>query len=771
MKKMTYITRREFIRLSTLIGGASLFAGCSLFREGAPVPQYIQGAPGVDPLETLTGVSKVYTVCGLCAGNCGICCRVAQDTLVKIDGSPYHPVSASPYLAFETPLDKAATHSGSVCSVGGSGIQTLYDPFRIARPLKRVGPRGSRKWAGISWDQAIKEILEGGDLFNEGQVAGLGEIKQSGEIFKFVMGRVDWGALTFIQRFLYGFPGATMIVDGETRLSNTLRASAQQVFGPDTGSVSADYRNARALISFGDAPLDSGVPLTLLARQIADARINGPCLQWAVVDPRLSTSGSKADLWVPVIPGKDLSLALGIMRSLLDRYAGIVEPPQENLKNKALSRTVAGHAAVAGVPPSVVNKMVDLLIHGGERSAAIPGAGVLAGENGNETALTIFALNKMVGSVPGSGGLVHRKNDFLDRAYTKVMAGYGFKGEASTADLAAKVLFLCGADPVYENPAASSILMDKAELPLVVGIDQQITETTALADYILPDTTYLERWDVCASPPSVASEGFGTRRPAVGAIEPKTGKYFPILPEVRQMEDILISFANDLHLPGFGEKGINAATPLNTARDYYTWLVSTVLETAKEIGFEVSTSLEEIDKVFGRGGFFPTSKNPEIAEANKFKVPAFPNLRESLNQTSYAPVSPGDGEFFLITYTLPFHRTARSGINSWLLEVAPENRLLINTRDAAKLKLSQGASVSIENPDGKTRLECKAQIVPGIRPGVVALAKGFGCREGGVARQIIDGTAISEDKTRGAGVNPSALVLGTAPYRVKVKPV
>ncbi len=342
---MAYVTRREFLRLAALMGGASLFAGCTLFTEEPPIPQYIKGAPGVDPLETLPGVSKIYTVCGLCAGNCGICCRVAQDILVKIDGSPYHPASANFRLPFETPLEKAVTQSGSVCGVGGSGIQTLYDPFRIARPLKRVGPRGSGKWIALSWNQALKEILDGGDLFGEGQVTGFREIKESAEGFKFLVGRADWGALTFVKRFMSGFPGATLVRDRESRMSDTLRTVAEQVFGPGKGPVDADYRNARVLISFGDAPLDSGVPLTLLARQIADARVNGPCLKWVVVDPRLSTSASKADLWVPVIPGKDLALALGIIQSLLDRYPGIVQPPPEQIKSKALSKTIEDYAA------------------------------------------------------------------------------------------------------------------------------------------------------------------------------------------------------------------------------------------------------------------------------------------------------------------------------------------------------------------------------------------------------------------------------------------
>ncbi len=768
---MADVTRREFLRLAALMGGASLFAGCSFFKEAATVPEYIEGAPGVDPLETLPGVRNIYTVCGLCAGNCGICCRVAQETLVKIGGNPYHPVSANPCLPFETPLNKAAIQSGSVCAVGGSGIQTLYDPFRIARPLKRVGPRGSGKWTGISWNQALTEILEAGDLFGEGNLVGLRGIRRQEGGLKFLAGRADWGALTFIKRFLSGFPGAALVRDDESQVMDASRIIAEQVFGPGKGSVDADYRTASVLISFGDAPLDSGLPLALPARQIADARVNGPCLRWAVVDPRLSTSASKADLWIPVIPGKDHALALGIMRSLLERYSGNVRQPEESLTNKVRNGTVESYAAECGIPRSVIDRMADLLIEGGERSAAIPGRGILAGANGKEAALAILTLNLMVGSVPGSGGLAHRKDDFLDLAYSKVMAGYEFKEQAQTDGLSSKALFLWNADPVYDDPAMSSTLRDKGEVPLFVGIDRQITETTALADYILPDTTYLERWDVCVSPPSVTTEGFGVRRPVVGVVDPKTGKYFPVLSETRPMEDILISLAAPLNLPGFGEKGIDSSVPLRTGRDYYTWLLSVILGTMKNTGLDVSPSSKEVAKVFDRGGIFLSSRSSSVSPKSKPDTASPIKPQEPLGRMSYPPLHSGDDRFVLITYTLPFHRTALSGINSWLLEVIPQNRLVINSQDAAKLNIVQGGSVSIETIDGKASLKCKAQVMPGIRPGVVALAKGFGYRQAGVARQIIKGIATSEDKTRGAGVNPSVLMPGKAPIRVKVKPV
>ena len=116
------------------------------------------------------------------------------------------------------------------------------------------------------------------------------------------------------------------------------------------------------------------------------------CLQWAVVDPRLSTSASKSDLWVPVIPGKDLELALGIMRSLTDRYPGI-RIPLESLKKQASSRTMTEFADRCGVPVTVLNRLADMLVQGGKRSAAIPGRGIYSGENGTEAAAAVLALN------------------------------------------------------------------------------------------------------------------------------------------------------------------------------------------------------------------------------------------------------------------------------------------------------------------------------------------------------------------------------------------
>lgn len=761
---MKNLTRREFIRLAGLMGGATLFAGCHFLEPTPVVPQDIKGAPASDPVETIKGVENLYTVCALCPGNCGIRCRVAQGALVKIGGSPYNPISADPILPFGTPLEEAPLHGGSVCAIGGSGIQTLYNPFRVARPLKRVGPRGSGKWSALSWEQAVKEIVEGGDLFGEGAIKGLKNLKESGTGPALLVGNADWGSFTFLRRFIEAFPGSALLRERTSMLSEVARSAADAVFGPGGGPVDADYGSARCLISFGDAPLDSGVPLVSIAREIQSARVGGRGFRWAVVDPRLSTSASKADLWVPAIPGKDSDLALGIMRALADDPAYGAKFPHEELKKTVLTRTVQQYAEAAGLPSETVMKLARFLSEEGARSAVIPGRGILGQPNGLEIAKVVLTLNLMVGSAPGSGGLVRRNDEFLQKAESKLLGEKARTTTAARYGAPVTALILWNADPVYEDPqAADGYFRDREKVPLSVAIASEITETTALADYILPETTYLERWDICQFPPSVTKPGIGVRSPVVGRFDAGSGKYYPIVPESRPMEEIVFHLGAELALPRF-ERDSNGQ--LKTAWNYYKEALAGLLESMRESGFPISGSEKDLAMVVERGGVFApdrmqTGTKPTGRAGHEYKPPR-------IEAASEKPAAADEG-LILVTYSLPFHRSPAAGLNSWLLEVLPENKVFINAADARKRNIDDLDPVLIESLDGKTRLQSKAQVVPGIRPGVVALANGFGYTQSGARPQIIDGVQGEADKPRGAGISPASLIAKGRATLVKIK--
>lgn len=760
---MKNLTRREFIRIAGLMGGVSLFAGCQLLKQEAPVPEYITGAPAVDPLETLLGVENVNTVCGLCPGNCGIRCRVAQGALVKIGGNPFSPIASADPLPFDTPLEKTLVRGASVCAIGGSGIQALYDPFRVAKPLKRVGPRGSGKWQALSWQQAVTEIVHGGDLFGEGPVAGLQALKDSASGPAILAGGADWGATVFLKQFAAAFPGTTLLQDRQSLLSEIAIAATDAIFGPGGGPVDADYRTARCVVAFGDAPLDSGVPLVSLARTIAASREGGAGFTWVVVDPRLSTSAGKADFWLPVKPGLDLDLVLGIMRALADAHGDTADFPDAALKNAVMSRSLDQYAESCGIPTDTLRKIASALATEGPRAAAIPGRGVLSQPDGLETAKAVLMLNRIVGSVPGSGGLLRRNDGFLADAERKILNGVSVRTTPFEANSAVQALILWQADPVYDDPRLEDSYFAQHEtVPLVVAIDRTITETSALADYILPDTTYLERWDICASPPSVAAPGVGVRSPVVGAFDSATGTYVPVVPGTLPMEEILGHLAVELGLTGF-QRDPNGKPP--TAWDFYRRSLAVVLDSMQAAGFAVTGSEQFIAQVVQRGGFFSAVQGPGMPPQRPHAGPSRPI--EIKTPPAAVPVAPD--ELALFTYALPFHRSPGSGLNSWLLEVLPENRVMINTADARRLGIENLDMVSLETRDGKMRVQCKAQVIPGIRPGTVALARGFGYTQSGAKAYLIDAAQNPADKTRAAGVNPAVLMIEAPPNIIRIR--
>lgn len=120
--------------------------------------------------------NQIYSVCQQCNTQCGIKMKFADGLLAKIDGNPYSPWTMTPQIPYKTAITEAATIEGPLCPKGQAGIQALYDPYRIVKVLKRAGKRGENKWKTIPFDQAVNEIVNGGNLFGAGNVEGLKDI-------------------------------------------------------------------------------------------------------------------------------------------------------------------------------------------------------------------------------------------------------------------------------------------------------------------------------------------------------------------------------------------------------------------------------------------------------------------------------------------------------------------------------------------------------------------------------------------------------------------
>ena len=159
------LTRREFIKTSALLGGSLILL--SEFEKAYALVQKVSSGEltPTEQYELAKAENILHTVCLQCNTGCGIKVKLLNGLVAKIDGNPYSPWTMTPHIDYKTPIVESAKIDGAICPKGQSGIQTLYDPYRIVKVLKRAGPRGSNKWKTISFDQAIEEIVNGGKLF------------------------------------------------------------------------------------------------------------------------------------------------------------------------------------------------------------------------------------------------------------------------------------------------------------------------------------------------------------------------------------------------------------------------------------------------------------------------------------------------------------------------------------------------------------------------------------------------------------------------------
>ena len=318
--------------------------------------------------------NQIYSVCQQCNTNCGTKVKIVDGMVAKIDGNPYSPFTMTPQIPYDTPLTEAATIDGSLCPKGQAGIQTLYDPYRLVKVLKRAGKRGENKWQTIAFDQALKEVVEGGDLFGEGHVDGLKDIstlrdpkiakalgEDAGQVaakkmtidefkqkhaanlhylidpdhpdlgpknnqFCLNWGRLKAGRSDLLKRFVNNGLG-TVNTHGHTTVCQgslyfTCKAMSDQfVEGKWTGGSKfywqADTGNAEFIIFVGANPYEANYGPPLRVQKVTQGLVDGR-MKIAVVDPRCSKTAARAWKWLPVRPNGVAAVAMGMIHWIIE---------------------------------------------------------------------------------------------------------------------------------------------------------------------------------------------------------------------------------------------------------------------------------------------------------------------------------------------------------------------------------------------------------------------------------------------------------------------
>ncbi|MGQ5792077.1 tetrathionate reductase subunit TtrA [Serratia sp. IR-2025] len=380
----------------------------------------------------------------------------------------------------------------------------------------------------------------------------------------------------------------------------------------------------------------------------------------------------------------------------------------------------------------------------------------------------------------------------LTELLTSALAGYPYGLKAWISNMTNPLYGIAGLRGVAEER-----LKDPARLPLFIAIDAFINETTALADYIVPDTHNFESWGFSAPWGGVASKATTARWPIVTPATAKTAQGQPI-----SMEAFCIAVAKRLALPGFGDRAIGdgqgGLLPLNRAEDYYLRAAANVAFAGKapvpaaradELTLsgvdrllpQLAQTLraDEIDRVafiYSRGGRFADhdSGRRDGSVGNRWEKPlqiwnaevaqhrhAITGERFSGCPTCY-PARLSDGRAVEALYPeqqwplrlMSFKSNVMSSSTAVirrLHDVKPVNLVALNPADGARFGIQHGDRVRISTPGGSR--EVRISLLAGVMPGVIAVEHGYGHREMGASQHYLDGEPLAMDERIAAGIN------------------
>ena len=234
----------------------------------------------------------IKSICGMCLGDCGIIVHRVDGVVVDIKGDPDCPCN-----------------QGKLCNKGYTGIMALYDPSRVKTPMKRTnhekGMGIDPKWEPISWEEAFNILEE-----------KLGALRKD-DPRKLAFATFDTFSMRdtmepFAKAFGSPNGGASWV---GYYCGQYLHSSMFLVNGTFHCDFDANYVNY--LMLFGNqAGFGTGLNPNIAIQKVAEARKRG--LRVVAIDPVCGAAGSKADEWVPIVPGTDAVLAYSMINVLLN---------------------------------------------------------------------------------------------------------------------------------------------------------------------------------------------------------------------------------------------------------------------------------------------------------------------------------------------------------------------------------------------------------------------------------------------------------------------
>lgn len=660
--------------------------------------------------------SVVPSTCWECGAICGSLMTVEAGKVARIAPNPAHPASG-----------------GAFCVKGIRGAREwTYQDARLRTPLRRVGDRGSGRFAPISWDDALDETA---DALSKVR-ATYGPLALAGAVSGAFFSR---GLVMALLMRALGSPNWLINQD----LCGGCRGVSQKMTGLDI-SGGEDIDNSACVLVVGRNPAIADPPQWMAMKR---AKSRGARI--VVIDPFHTQAVEMADLWLRPRPGTDAALALAMTKILIDEGLYSREDVErwchgfDALVERVRPCTAGWAERESGVPASDI--VAAARLYGQGPSCLVTGHGIDAATNGVQTFRAYECMVAISGNVDRVGGNRRSKKPAGFRTYFDILFDPALRlpPEIEAQRIGAaefplwsgplgwqmachnpsvieailtgqpypvRALYVSGVNIAVMYPDTERTIRALRSLDHVVVAAHTMTPTAAWADIVLPKTTTLEEEQIhvhqggpCVTYTAAPSERDGDVRSdleiALGLIDrlAPSGAAEPRFLPWRSQAEFNAYLIEDCAVDLAGLKATGFATFPYRLRDF------------DETPFRTPTGkIELYSEAMASVGHDPLPAyirpaylQPELDAAEHYPLV----LQTGLREKSY------------------HHSRFRE--QAWARKVSPDPIVHVHPETAERYGIGEGAWIAVEVAGGAGSCRLKARVTSDTLPNVLTTGVGW----------------------------------------------
>ncbi len=691
--------RREFIKIAGL-GLGGLVAGGDAYRHIKDISGFFSS---ID--ETTIDFTRTPTYCEVCFWKCaGWVHKNQEGKIWKITGNMEDQHS-----------------NGRFCPRGTGGVGMFYDEDRLKTPLIRTEERGKQAFREASWEEALDYIAA--------KMKNIAEVHGPECIALLTHGSGG----KYFSTLIKAYGSNSIAAPSYSQCRGPREVAFYSTYGDGVLSPErTDIRDTKCLVLIGShigENMHNGQ-----VQEMSDAIDKGASI--ITVDPRYSIAASKSKYWLPIKPATDIALLLAWIHVIIyeefydKKYVEKYTIGFDQLREHVRNMTPEWAYGITTLKPQLIRDAAIEMAHASPAVIIHPGRHVTWYGDDTQRERAIAILNALLGSWGRRGGFFNPERIDLpewphpafptpNRSWKDAFPDkYNLAAETLASGICDATIptiskacnfkgwIVNGTNLIETLPDQKKTLEAIQGLELLVVVDTMPMEITGWADVVLPECTYLERYDTIRNSPH--------RKPAIALRMPAHEPMYNTKPAWWMAKEL----ANKLGLEKyFGWKDIEELL------DWQLVQIGSSLEEMKRIG--VKTFERSYDDLY----FHPDEDIEFYTNSGKIEL-----FSTEFYNAGFDPLpvytqheEPPEGYYRLNYGRAPMHTFSRTSNNPNLTDLMEENSVWVNPKVASLWDLKNDQYVYLENQDGiRSQFPIKVRITERIRWDSVYMVHGFG---------------------------------------------